>query len=59
MWISVKDNPPMREIIVETKVDDDKGCRNFANLKLVGNLWFVPDGSTYVYYEPTHWRHLN
>jgi membrane protein implicated in regulation of membrane protease activity len=19
-------------------------------------LWFFPDGSIYVYYEPTHWR---
>lgn len=21
-----------------------------------GNLWFVPDGSMYVYYRPTHWK---
>lgn len=20
------------------------------------NLWFLPDGSMYVYYTPTHWR---
>ena len=23
-----------------------------------GNLWFVPDGSTYVYYTPTMWSEL-
>lgn len=28
-------------------------------LKLVGNLWFVPDGSMYVYYTPLHWREVD
>lgn len=39
-----------------TKVDDEKGVRNEQELKRQGNLWFVPDGSMYVYYTPTHWR---
>jgi hypothetical protein len=44
--------------VVWTKIDDDKGTRNEAPLFKSGNLWFVPDGSMYVYYGPTHWRHL-
>ncbi len=44
--------------VVWTKIDDDKGARNEAPLFKSGNLWFVPDGSMYVYYRPTHWRHL-
>lgn len=27
-------------------------------LKLHGKLWFVEDGSTFVYYTPTMWREL-
>lgn len=27
-------------------------------LKRSGNLWFVPDGSMYVYFTPVAWRHL-
>lgn len=41
---------------VETKVDDEEGVRNVQTLKRNGNLWFLPDGSMYVYYAPTHWR---
>ena len=26
------------------------------NLKLQGRLWFFPDGSMHVYYEPKFWR---
>lgn len=43
-------------IVVETKIDDREGVRNVQTLKRRGRLWFVPDGSTYVYYTPTHWR---
>lgn len=42
--------------VVETKIDDEKGVRNEQTLKRIGNLWFYPDGSMYVYYMPTHWR---
>ena len=42
--------------IVETKIDDHKGVRNIQLLKRDGGLWWVPDGSMYVYYAPTHWR---
>lgn len=42
-------------VVVETKIDDNKGCRNEQKLKRQGRLWFYPDGSMYVYYTPTHW----
>jgi hypothetical protein len=42
--------------VVETKIDDEHGPRNHAYLKRDVRLWFVPDGSMYVYYTPTHWR---
>lgn len=42
--------------VVETKIDDGRGVRNVAMLKRQGRLWFMADGSMYVYYTPTHWR---
>jgi hypothetical protein len=53
-WHEIKLAPPGE--IVETKIDDENGERNHSLLKRSGNLWFVPDGSMYVYYAPTHWR---
>jgi len=44
-------------VVVETKIDDERGERNHGKLIRRGNLWFVADGSMYVYYRPTHWRH--
>ena len=49
--------PPVG-VVVETKIDDGKYCRNQTTLKRKGNLWFLPDDSMYVYYTPTHWRYL-
>lgn len=46
------------EEIVETKIHDENGERNVAKLVWSGNLWFFPDRSMYVYYQPTHWRRL-
>lgn len=43
-------------VVVMTKIHDNAGERNVQPLKRVGNLWFFPDGSMYVYYVPTHWR---
>lgn len=40
--------------VVLTKINPPD--RNEQELKRMGNLWFVPDGSMYVYYRPTHWR---
>ena len=55
-WISVSDDLPEHNKVVETKIDDENGCRNETTLKRQGTLWFVPDGTMYVYYRPTHWR---
>lgn len=40
---------------VMTKLDDGSGVRNEQTLVRHGNLWWTPDGSTYVYYTPTHY----
>lgn len=42
-------------VVILTKIDDVNGPRNQTKLKKSGRLWFVPDGSMYVYYTPTHW----
>ena len=57
-WIRVVDQAPPRDVVVETKIEDERGVRNIAKLKLHNNLWFFDDLSMYVYYSPTHWRHL-
>lgn len=53
-WQSVETAP--NDVEVMTKIDDADGVRNEQTLKRSGNLWFVPDGSMYVYYRPTHWK---
>lgn len=59
-WIACRDRLPDRGVVVMTKIDDAKGCRNEHPLKLHDSpgsgLWFFPDGSMYVYYTPTHWH---
>jgi hypothetical protein len=57
-WIEVSQVLPKNGVVVETKIDDFRGCRNETTLKRQGNLWFFPDGSMYVYYTPTHWREI-
>jgi hypothetical protein len=46
-------------IVVDTKVDDEHGARNEQPMKRDGRLWWLPDGSMYVYFTPTHWRPLS
>jgi hypothetical protein len=53
-WIPAQLAP--EGVVGETKIDDGQGVRNVTTLKRRGRLWFVPDGSMYVYYAPTHWR---
>ena len=53
-WMPIASAP--KDTVVMTKIDDEKGVRNEQTLKLIGRLWFYPDGSMYVYYTPTHWR---
>lgn len=54
-WISVKEKLPENGVIVQ--VLNGRG-RVVTNLKRQNRLWFLPDGSMYVYYEPTHWMPL-
>lgn len=48
-----------------TKIDDERGERNVQSLvkrtRVQGfrPLFWTPDGSMYVYYTPTHWKHLD
>ena len=57
-WIATSETLPPNGKLVETKIDDAQGERNVAKLKRCNGLWFIPDGSMYVYYRPTHWRSL-
>jgi len=57
-WILTSERLPNEATEVMTKIDDEKGCRNEQKLRRRGSLWFFPDMSMYVYYTPTHWRHL-
>lgn len=56
-WRPIEEAP--ERIVVETKIDDDDGVRNVQELRRKGRLWWAPDGSMYVYYTPTHWRHCH
>lgn len=55
-WQPIETAPD--NVVVMTKIDDEKGVRNVQSLKRGGNLWWVPDGAMYVYYRPTHWMPL-
>ncbi len=55
-WQPIETAP--KSVVVLTKIDDGKGVRNEEPLKRLGNLWYFPDGSMYVYYTPTHWQPL-
>lgn len=57
-WTKTSDLLPQEYVIVETKIDDGRGCRNQQYLYRMKNLWFLPNGSMYVYYKPTHWRYI-
>lgn len=57
-WVDAKVKLPPENIVVETKIDDGKGCRNQTKLIRKGNLWFIHNEAIYVYYMPTHWRFI-
>jgi len=52
MWSDAREAP--EGVSVMTKIHDKDGERNCQALKRVGRMWFVPDGTMYVYYTPTH-----
>jgi hypothetical protein len=55
-WQPIETAP--ENVIIRTKIDDEKGPRNDSTLRRVGNLWWLPDMRMYVYYRPTHWMPL-
>ncbi len=55
-WTRVTDALPSNGVVVETKIDDEKSCRNEQRLERLDRLWFMPGGVMYVCYTPTHWR---
>lgn len=55
-WKTVDTAPDRR--VVMTKIHDGDGERNIQPLKRDGNLWWLSDGSMYVYYTPTHWMEI-
>jgi len=56
-WIRCKEKLPPQDVPVNTKIDDAQGIRNEQALLLHNRLWFFPDMSMYVYYNPTHWAY--
>ena len=57
-WTSTEKDLPADGEEVNTKIDDGISVRNEQSLVRQGRLWFFPDMSMYVYYQPTHWRSL-
>lgn len=55
-WNSTSQSLPPEKEVVETMICDERGSRNEQALYRQGSLWFISDGSMYVYYQPTHWR---
>ena len=53
-WIKCENRLPLDNIVVETK--SPGGI--IQKLKRSGNLWFLSDGSMYVYYTPIEWRNI-
>ena len=49
-WIACADELPPEGVVVQVKNN------NGTTLKRSGRLWFLPDGSMYVYYVPEFWR---
>jgi len=55
-WNPIESAPENQAVM--TKIDDKNGIRNEHVMKRRGRLWFLEDGSMYVYYTPTHWMPL-
>lgn len=53
-WSPIETAP--EGVAVDTRIDTGGHVRNEQVLIRRGGLWFLPDMSMYVYYQPTHWR---
>jgi hypothetical protein len=58
VWTATGSKLPPEDVIVDTMISDIGGERNKQALYRKGRLWFVPDGTIYVYYTPTHWSEI-
>ncbi len=58
VWTSFRFKKPPENILIDTKIDDQHGVRNEQQLIRIGNLYFLEDRSIYVFYTPTHWKHI-
>lgn len=54
-WRTIRDTPP-EGILLDVKIDDAEGERNFEQLIWKHNLWWDKNMATYVYWTPTHWK---
>lgn len=58
-WINITERLPEDDRPVLTKIHEPGNIeRNVQVLKRSGTLWFLSDGSMYVYYTPTHWMEI-
>lgn len=53
-WVKTEIRLPEENVVVDTLSEGGINQR----LMRVGNLWFLSDGSMYVYYIPIFWRPL-
>lgn len=53
-WHRLSTLLPPKGVVVEVMTSSG----DTGQLKLVGRLWFMPDGSMYVYYTPEFWREI-
>lgn len=53
-WKPASEAPENKTVM--TKIDDKDGVRNEQKMYRQGNLWWLEDGSMYVYYTPTHFK---
>lgn len=58
-WQSTTQTLPAEGQVVMTAIIDENGERNTQKLKRYERLWYLEDGSMYVYYTPTHWKPVN
>jgi len=56
MWNKVAVSMPENRVL-DTRINDERGIRNEQQLIRRGNLFWHPDGSTYIYYTPTEWKY--
>ncbi len=53
-WTPVEKALPPEGEVVQIMMHDG----SVSTLKRVGNLWFIPDGSMYVYFTPLFWKKI-